>query len=295
MEVIRPDVIMSAEKPLIVVAPHSSTYVSPELEERLAIDDEEQKRFTDMYLDELFAETPNVGGVLVPAPISRFVVQLNKKTEVRDGRLYVWDNGLKSLDESDPKNPDSSFVRYSWTGNKVMDPELTEKEMIDIYEKVYKPFFETIEKVVREAHAKFGYSVMLVAHSFNPVSSRGKKRNTHFVLGTRDWRTANTDLIKILAHRLNAESRKSRDLKIGIDTYGFDGDYITGHYSKVGDAEELRAKDIEPRKCNAVQIEVNKGLYISKGTDQKHSLFKRAKLNISHLLETAARYMPNYL
>lgn len=276
MEIIQPEVQGTGETPLIVITPHSSTYITKEFQSSLAISESEVRRFTDMYTDELFGEVVNLGGVLIPGSVSRFVVQLNKKTEVRDGRLYVWDKKLTDIVDADPKNPDSSFIRYSWTGNKIMEPEMTEREMMEIYEAVYQPFFAAIDKAVAEAQEKFGYSVLIDGHSFPSVSADGERKHADFVLGTRDWTTADVDLIYRAVHAL-----LERASKVGIDMYEWNGGYTTAHYSRMAG----KRKGFDPKKANALQIETNKNKYMDEKTFKKSSDFAKTKDHISYWLE----------
>jgi N-formylglutamate amidohydrolase len=289
MEPITPEVRGQLEKPLIVVTPHSSTYIPPDLEERLAIDQDEVRRFTDMYTDELFGEAPNLGGILIPGSVSRFVVQLNKMTAMRDGRLNVWDKKLKDVADANPKNPDSSFIRYSWTGNQVMQPELTEEEMVDIFEKVYQPFFDAIDKAVAEAQAKFGYSILIEGDSFNSISVKGKPKHANFVLGTRDWQTADGRVIRGIMEELIAD-RTLGVRNIGVDNYGWNGSYITGHYSRLANAEEMKPKGIDPKNAHAVQIEVSKDQYMGSSGGRCSTFFPITKEHISKCLELVCKF-----
>jgi N-formylglutamate amidohydrolase len=91
MNKIEPVIFGKLERPLIVIIPHSSDNIPEEISDRLAI-----KR------DELYGETSNLGGVLIVAPVSRFVVQLNKKTTYGN-------SGLKR----DERESDGSYIRTS--------------------------------------------------------------------------------------------------------------------------------------------------------------------------------------
>ena len=286
MELVKPEVKGTGESPLsplIVITPQSSTYIPPDLEDRLAIDEDEVRRFAALYTDELFEEAVDIGGVFIPGTVSRFVVQLNKMTKMKDGKLQVWDKKLKPLSDADPRNSDSSFIRYSWTGNKVMDPELTEEEMVDIFNNIYTPYLEAIDKAVAEAQAKFGYSILIDGLSFPSVSVKGKERNADFVLGTRDWQTADEviiwDMMDILTRKLK---------KVGVDNYGWNGGYTTGHYSQLASAR----KGFNPKKAHAVQIEINKKLYMDEAAFEKNSNFENIKNDVFCCVEGTSIFNP---
>jgi N-formylglutamate amidohydrolase len=287
MESIQPEVQGQLERPFIVITPHSSTYVPPDLEGRLAVDQDEVRRFTDMHTDELYGEAVNLGGVLIPAPVSRFVVQLNRWTKTEDGKLHVWDKKLKPLADANPRNPDSSFIRYSWTGSQVMQPELTEEEMIEIYGQIYGPFFDAIDKAVAEAQAKFGYSILIDGHSFNSVSVKGEERKMDFVLGTRGGKTADAALVNLVAISFLGRGKNS-----AVNLYGLNGGYPTGHYSRLASAKEMRPKGINPAIAQAVQIEANKAQYMDERTFEKTSDFGRTQSDISYCLEYVSKFRP---
>ena len=51
MKPIKPEIRGELETPLIVITPHSTAYISEELKYRLAIGEDDVRRFTDLYAE----------------------------------------------------------------------------------------------------------------------------------------------------------------------------------------------------------------------------------------------------
>lgn len=268
MEVLKPEIKGILEKPLIVITPHSSRYIPDDFKERFNLDERELMKFTDSYTDELYSEIVSLGGVLIPGTVSKFVVQLNRKIKMKE----------KGLSYNEKEN--GAFIEKSWTGNRVMVPELAEEEKTKIYGMIYLPYLKAIDLKMREAQEKFGMSILIDGHSFSPVTARGSARKEDYLLGTRNKKTAGEELIELMFNALKKENRK-----VGIDKYGWNGGYTTGHYSRLANPEEMLKKGINPEKSEAVQIETNKRLYLDAETLRKNADFEKIKSEISYCLE----------
>ncbi|MDP7324145.1 MAG: N-formylglutamate amidohydrolase, partial [Candidatus Woesearchaeota archaeon] len=207
MRLIEPEVKGGLGVPLIVVTTQSSSHIPPEFERRVALRDDEVQRFTALHTEELYNGVLELGGVLVPAPVSRFLVQLNAK-------IQSTDQGL----EYDRKKRYGAFLRESWTGNKVMDPTLTDKDEADIFVSVYAPFIDCITKLVAQAQKTWGYSILVEGLSFPAASVKRKRRNADIFLGTRDFTTASSYLIT-----KTLETLAGLKYKTGVDNYGWNG------------------------------------------------------------------------
>lgn len=260
------------DQPLVVITPHSSTHIPKELEDRIALKKEEIFKFTDLYVDELFDHVVDMGGWLISAPVSRFVVQLNKK-------IKQTEDGL----EMDERESDGAFIKKSWTGNNVMKEPLTKDEQIEIYNNIYCPWENLLDDVVAEMQRKYGFSIVIDAHSFNSVGTNGKTKNADYILGTRDFTTADAKYILKIMDELVKPNVITPTRNVGVDLYGWNGGYTTGHYGKIADPKEMMPKWINPEKSNAIQIEVKKKIYMNETTYEKHMDF--TKKDISSALE----------
>jgi N-formylglutamate amidohydrolase len=158
-----------------------------------------------------------------------------------------------------------------------MNPALTEEEMVEIFNSVYAPWLKTIDRFVVEAQKRFGYSLLIDGHSFPSVSAKGVVKKEDFILGTRDFKTADVPLIDLVMQNLIIGGKT-----VSIDAYGWNGGYTTGHYSKL----------VSPNS-QALQIETNKKIYMDEQSFVKSASFDEIKDHISKTLEKIAEYKPN--
>jgi len=250
MEYTEPIVEGHGETPLVVITPHSSTHVPEELADRLAISEQEMLRFTDIGSDTLYDGVVDLGGTIVRGSINQLILNLTTNvTRLDDGSLKYFKPGNKNMEGSFPHViPTADPDVYK----PIFEPELTEKERSALKDCYHTPFFKAIDEAVSKAQSNaeeqygFPFSVLVDGHTFPDVTTKGKKKNAHFVLGTREWGTADPKLI----HAVMQELASTDVYNIGIDNYGWDGGYSTGHYS-------LKANP----NTHAIQVDMSKALF----------------------------------
>jgi N-formylglutamate amidohydrolase len=129
-------------------------------------------------------------------------------------------------------------------------------EAVQRIEAVYKPYHETLKRLLTRTHARFGYAVLIDCHSM-PASIRvgDSGLRPDFIVGDRFGISATAALTETAIGLLTGMGYTVAHNK------PYAGGFITEHYGRPA------------RHLHALQIEVNRGLYMNERTFQKSAGF----------------------
>src|SRR5690606_15674265 len=125
-------------------------------------------------------------------------------------------------------------------------------EAVARIESVYKPYHDALKRLLTRTHARFGYAVLIDCHSM-PASIRvgdGGFR-PDFIIGDRFGTAASAALTETAISLLSGMGYTVAYNK------PYAGGFITEHYGRPA------------RRLHALQVEVNRGLYMNERTLQK--------------------------
>jgi N-formylglutamate amidohydrolase len=129
-------------------------------------------------------------------------------------------------------------------------------EAVSRIESVYKPYHDALKRLLTRTHARFGYAVLVDCHSM-PASIRVGDSGVRpdFIVGDRFGASATPAL---------TETAISLLISMGYTVAHnkpYAGGFITEHYGRPA------------RGLHALQIEINRGLYMNERTLQRSSGF----------------------
>jgi N-formylglutamate amidohydrolase len=201
----------------------------------------------DLYVDELYQSAPKLGATLLVARNSRYICDLNRSEDdvdalaVEGGRaaaaphVLVWRS--TTLDESALLAP--------------LTPEMYEERL----ETLYRPYHRALNRLLEEKREKFGYVILLAAHS---MPSRGRdghsdpgRDRADVVPGSRGRTTADQRVIDTPA-RLAEERGWSVEHDVP-----YRGGFTTAHYGR------------PDARVHAVQVELARRLYMDERSLEK--------------------------
>ena len=184
---IPPDGPMS---PLVVSVPHAGTRIPAEDEALIVADQTTILRDADLHVDKLYAKAAELGAAYLGCTVSRYVLDVNRGPTDVDARLCPeWPNG--------GNNSKSLIWRLSTDGTEVQGRRLTKAEVDSRIERVHVPYHAKLKALLDERRDKFGYAVLLEAHSMPSVgrsehSDTGQllksKRQTQELTGVSLWK-----------------------------------------------------------------------------------------------------------
>lgn len=234
-----------AESPVVVEVPHAG----------LGLLDAEAMAFTlaparsvardaDLYVDALFEEAPLEGASLIVARTSRYVLDLNRGEA-------DFDHEAAEGGGSTPL-PRGLVWRRTTEGEPALAAPLPRAELERRLSIVYRPYHAALRALVDAKRARFGFAVLLCAHS---MPSRGRR-------GHLDAGAARADIVPGSRGRTTAAGIFIDAVDAHAREFGFSvrhdepyrGGFSTGHYGRP--AEQV----------HAVQVEIGRQLYMDEET-----------------------------
>jgi N-formylglutamate deformylase len=232
----------SEETPLVVEIPHAGIHVDPESMACSIAPVRAIGRDADLYVDALFEGAHALGATVLVARWSRHVVDLNRARDELDG--HTAEGGTAT------NLPRGVVWRTTTDGEPILARRLDRREVERRLALVYDPYHAALEAALARKRARFGYAVLLAAHSMPTEGRRaadGPPR-ADVVPGTQGRTTASASLIDAVEREARAEGLSVRH----DDPYR--GGWSTRRHGR-------------PREhTHAVQIELARRLYMNETT-----------------------------
>lgn len=243
----RPDV---QSAPFVFCSPHSGRIYPKHFLTQSQLDPLTLRKSEDCFVDELFADTPALGAPLISAMFPRAYLDVNREPYELDPELFA---------EPLPDFANTSSVRVIGglgtiarivaDGEEIYRSRLSVQHALDRIEQLYKPFHQTLGELVQSTRTRFGYAILIDCHSMpsaNAASINGARPD--FVLGDRFGASCDPRLTRLIREIL---INQGYDVQLNRP---YAGGYITEHYGR------------PYRGVHAVQIEINRGLYLDEGS-----------------------------
>mgnify|MGYP001576376835 CR=1 FL=1 len=232
------------ETPVLVEVPHAGLAVPEEVRETLLVPREVVLRDSDLFVDKLYANAPTQGASLLVANVSRYVVDLNRSADDVDRHTVP--------DHPDPRGlqPRGVVWRVTSEGKPALRAPLSYETLQDRLRRYHAPYHDALLARLESKRERFGHAVLLAAHSMPSLSRGATTPRADVVPGTRGRSTADARLIDcVQAHFREAGLTVRHD-----DPYR--GGWSTATYGRP-DAH-----------WHAVQIELNRALYVEEATSR---------------------------
>jgi N-formylglutamate deformylase len=237
----------SGESPVVVEVPHAGLLIDAESLAFTAAPARSIARDADLYVDELFQDAPLEGATLVCAHMSRYVIDLNRGEDdvdqdaVEGGGRTPWPRGL--------------IWRLTTDGDAALFRRLPRAELERRLEAIYRPYHRAVASLLARKQARFGFAVLLCAHSMPSLARRGHSDSpgmrADIVPGTRGRTTAAPNVIDLVDWHARSYGFTVRH----DDPYR--GGFSTGFYGK------------PTHTVHAIQIEISRRLYMDESTHRK--------------------------
>ena len=238
---------LGRETPLVVEIPHAGLFVDAETLATLVAPARAIGLDADLYVDELYARAPELGATVLVAHTSRYVCDLNRAESDYDG-LAVQGGTTRSA-------PHGLVWRTTTENQPSLSAPLGQRELERRMELVYRPYHRTLASILEGKRARFGYAVLLCAHSMPSLGRLGHtdagRERADVVPGSRGRTTAAAPVIE-------APDRLAREFGWTVshdDPYR--GGHSTVHYGRPA------------LQVHAVQVELARRLYMDERTLEK--------------------------
>jgi N-formylglutamate amidohydrolase len=239
--------------PFVFNSPHSGRFYPERFLRMSRLDPNAIRRSEDSFVEELFGAAVALGAPMLAAHFPRAYLDVNREPWELDPRMFA-----------DPVPSFANIRSARVAGGLGTVPKLV-GEGLDIYpsrlpvsealariETCYKPYHDALKRLLTRTHARFGFAVLIDCHSM-PASVRIGESGMRpdFIIGDRFGVSASAAL---------TESAIGLLISMGYSVAHnkpYAGGFITEHYGRPA------------RGLHALQIEVNRGLYMNERTFQK--------------------------
>mgnify|MGYP001359261660 CR=1 FL=1 len=252
--------------PVIFASPHSGRRYPAELLADARVSLISLRRSEDAYVDELFAGAAAHGAAVLSATIARAYVDLNRDPAELDPDMF---------DERPPHNAHATSARVqaglgaiprvSGDGQNIYRRKLSLEEAERRMAAVHRPYHALLENLINETRALFGCAVLIDCHSM-PSNARGA-HSPDIVLGDRFGASCHpsvTALAEATLRRLGYRVARNAP---------FAGGHTTQTYGRPAN------------RVHALQIEINRALYVDERTLERTNGFIRVRADMSRLAE----------
>ena len=267
--------------PLVFAAPHAGRYYPADLD--AAADLLSLRRLEDGLVDQLVADAPDLGAPLLCARYVRAYIDVNRDPCELDADMF-----------SDALPPHAGrrtprvcaglglIARVAGEGRDIYARKLTYAEAARRLDLIHRPYHQALRSLLDDTHHRCGRAVLIDWHSMPSAAAataadRGR-RGADFILGDRYGAACHPALPQFIETAL-------RDMGYAATrNTPYAGGYTTEYY---GRPEQGR---------HALQIEINRALYLDektlKPTDDFARLKRRLNSLISHLVDAVPELVP---
>ena len=262
--------------PLLFDSPHSGRHYPVDWITPLPVT--ELRRGEDAYVDALLERGPDFGITLLAARFPRCYVDVNRDVDDIDPELLAgpW-TGVSALRPTEKSRKGLGLIRrYVVPGKAIIERPLPVAEVRERIERIYIPYHEALATLLDALRARFGFVWLVDWHS---MKSRGNAMTPDgegtlrpdMVVGDRDGMSAEPRFVEFVVGHL-------RELGYRVSVNNpYKGATIVRRY---GDPAH---------GCSALQIEVNRALYLDESTVECIDEFAKLQRSVESLMQVLAR------
>jgi N-formylglutamate amidohydrolase len=250
--------------PFLFASPHSGRSYPPSLLENTRLDAITLRRSEDAFVDELFAGVVKLGAPLLAAQFPRAFLDVNRNSTELDAGMF--DAPLKlPVDAPSPRVTAGLGVipRIVRDGAEIYRAKLDTHEADARIKGLYRPYHQALAQLMEETHARFGVAVLIDCHSMPSALSV-----PDIVLGDRYGASAAPALTA------RAEAAFVREGFSVARNTPYAGGHTTVLYGRPASG------------CHALQIEVNRALYLDEDRIVKKAAFDLVRERLTRALRS---------
>ena len=259
--------------PLVLASPHSGTEYPADFLAASRLDPVALRRSEDSFDDELFGAGPRLGAPLLSARFPRAYVDVNREAYELDPSMFA-DALPKFVNAGSPRVRMGlgTIARIVASGEEIYAKKLRFAEAQRRIERLYRPYHRALRGLVEETEALFGGCLLIDCHSMpSGTDSACERSGADIVLGDCHGVSCAPRFVEA-ARRLLTE----RGFAVAINS-PYAGGFTTGHYGRPS------------VRRHALQIEVNRGLYMNERDYQRKPNFTRLVQDLAELVDRLGR------
>lgn len=264
--------------PMVFNSPHSGFAIPSEMRSVSSLPPEKLHTSEDSFVDELFAGCVDAGAPLMRALFSRCFLDLNREPYELDARMFR--GKLPAfVNCASPRVAAGlgTIPRTVGDGLLIYDQPLQLEDALQRVENYYRPYHRALGQLLDEAHTATGMAVLVDCHSM-PSSAVSHYKGVagptpDVVLGDRYGSACAPDLTDLV------EALLGKAGLIVLRNKPYSGGFFTENHGR-------------PRHGrHAIQIELNRNLYMDEDTRQKKTGFEALQNLLTSLGQSLAEHI----
>lgn len=266
-------VVAPAEQsaPLVVASPHSGDRYPSDLVTASRLDPDALRKSEDAHVDELFQGAVAIGAPLLAAHFPRAYVDVNREPYELDPAMFDAPLPPYAVTRS-PRVAAGlgSIPRIVAAGMEIYERRLSFAEAAARLEACYRPYHSELRRLVRATKSRFGVCLLVDAHSM-PSAGLACRDDPGFgpvdiVIGDNHGRAAARPLLEAARAYL-----EGKGYAVAIND-PYPGGFVTKAYGA------------PTTRSHALQIEVNRALYMDETSYERSAYFPALQADITGLL-----------
>ncbi len=264
--------------PAVFNSPHSGRDFPAHFLRQSRLDIQALRRSEDCYVDELFMACVDFGAPMLRALVPRSYIDLNREPYELDPRMFSSElPGYVNTGSPRVAGGLGTIPRIVSEGEDIYRGRIDFTEVRHRIEQVYVPYHRTLTALTNEVMAKAGEVLLVDCHSM-PASATAHlvppaAGAVDVVLGDRFGASCNEDL-----SAFTEECLKAQGLKV-LRNKPYAGGFIT------------QSHGAPHRGHHALQIEINRSLYLDETTLEKTRNFKPLKTMLGKVIGELLNYV----
>ncbi|EJZ18310.1 N-formylglutamate amidohydrolase, partial [Rhizobium sp. Pop5] len=264
--------------PFVYNSPHSGRIYPPEFIAQSRLEGIAIRRSEDHYVDELFSSAVALGAPLLAANFPRAYLDVNREPYELDPRMF---DGLlppyANINSLRVAGGLGTIPRIVAENMEIYARRLPVQEGLDRVEAVYKPYHAALRRLIARTHVQFGFGVLIDCHSMpGNVRVAGCTARPDFIIGDRYGTSASAELSRAAIAILEEMGFTA------IRNKPYAGGFITEHYGRPS------------RGLHALQIEVNRAIYVDEVTLEKRDDFAAVVDSVTCFMRQMAEYVEKF-
>jgi N-formylglutamate amidohydrolase len=239
---------------VIFASPHSGRAYSAAFLAQTKLNSHAIRSSEDAYMDELFADAPSHGAPLIAARTPRAYVDFNRAPEELDPALI---EGVRRISPNPRVASGLGVIPRVVAGGRVIyDGKISLEQAHARITQHWRPWHDRLQTLLDESARLFGQSVLIDCHSMpHEALDNITGPRPDVVIGDRFGASASPALVEEVSAALRDAGLRC------VRNAPFAGAYVAQHYGKPG------------RHQHAIQIEVDRALYMNEQTLEKRADF----------------------
>jgi len=253
--------------PLVFASPHSGRLYPPDMMAAARLSAQDLRGSEDAFVDHLIAGAPALGVCVIRARLARAYIDLNRDAWELDPAMF--EDALPDFAQGRTARVAAglgAIARVAGEGRPIYARKLTFAEAKARIETAHRPYHDTLDRLLAQARSAHGLAILVDWHSMPAAAARGHRARgggpCDIVLGDRFGAACGPKLTALMEKTLEALGyRVARNAP-------YAGGYTTEHYGRPS------------RRTHAIQVEINRALYMNEITREPTEGLARLKADI---------------